>query len=512
MTKLDELRERAESSLLDFIHIIHPRRVLGSVHEDLIHWWTRPDAKSHQLVLLPRDHQKSTMVAYRTVWEITRNPAIRILYISSTSLLATKQLKFMKDILLSDTYRQLWPDMVKLQEAKRELWNTSEIAVDHPKRKEEAIRDPTIFTAGLTTNIAGLHSDITVMDDVVVFDNAYTEDGRERTEQQYSLLASIESADARNWIVGTRYHPKDLYGTLIDKQVELYGENGEVIKSEHLYEVYQKEVENRGDGTGEFLWPRQQNKYQQWFGFNAEILAKKRSQYLDKVQFRAQYYNDPSDMESAGISKDCFQYYDQGNLAKYDNKWFVGANRVNVCAAVDFAYTTTKRADYTCIAVVGVDSMYNYYVLEVDRFKTGHISDYFKHILSLHQKWGFRTLYAEATAAQSVIINSLKQDYIRPNGLALAIEEENPSRHLGSKEERITNILQPRYANRQMWHYKGGNCQSLEEELIVQHPPHDDIKDAVSVAVNRSIAPTGAIRSSTNVLGTYSNNRFGGVG
>ena len=132
---LDQLREYAESSLQGFINTIHPRRVLGAMHEDLIHWWTRPDAGSHQLVLLPRDHQKSTMVAYRTVWEITRNPAIRVLYISSTSLLATKQLKFMKDILLSDTYRQLWPDMVKLQEAKRELWNTSEIAVDHHKRK-----------------------------------------------------------------------------------------------------------------------------------------------------------------------------------------------------------------------------------------------------------------------------------------------------------------------------------------------------------------------------------------
>ena len=63
--------------------------------------------------------------------------------------------------------------------------------------------------------------------------------------------------------------------------------------------------------------------------FNAEILAKKRSQYLDKFyNSERNTTNSPSDMESAGISKDCFQCHDQGNLAKYDNKWFVGANRM----------------------------------------------------------------------------------------------------------------------------------------------------------------------------------------
>lgn len=510
----EQIKQRAESSLVEFIKLIHPKRVLGLVHKELCDWWTRPDAKTHQLTLLPRDHQKSALIAYRAAWEITKNPSIRVLYISSTANLATKQLKFIKDIFLSDIYRFYWPDMVNLDEQKRELWNSSEISIDHPKRKEENVRDPTIFTAGLTTNIAGLHCDIAIMDDVVVFDNAYTEEGRLRTEQQYSLLASIEGSNARDWVVGTRYHPKDLYGTLIDKRVEIFDEDGQLQSSEPLYEVFQREVENRGDGTGEYVWPRQQRSDGQWFGFNQEILAKKKAQYLDRIQFRAQYYNDPNDFEGAGILSDYFQYYDPNNLTKQGGQWYHGENRLNLFAAMDFAYTVAKKADYTCIAVVGVDSQKNYYILEIDRFKTGHISDYFKHILALHQKWDFRKLYAEATAAQKVIITSLRQDYIRPNGLSLSIDDENPSRHSGTKEERIYNILQPRYANRQMWHYKGGNCQTLEEELIAQHPPHDDVKDAVSVAVDRAISPTGSVKSSTSVLETkqYSHYRFGGIG
>ena len=38
-----------------------------------------------------------------------------------------------------------------------------------------------------------------------------------------------------------------------------------------------------------------------WFGFDLKILAKKRGQYLDKGQFRAQYYNDPSDPDNVPV-------------------------------------------------------------------------------------------------------------------------------------------------------------------------------------------------------------------
>ena len=65
--------------------------------------------------------------------------------------------------------------MVEKEEAKREKWTEREISVDHPDRKKWNIRDPSIFTAGLTTNIVGLHCDIAIMDDIVVESNAYVE-------------------------------------------------------------------------------------------------------------------------------------------------------------------------------------------------------------------------------------------------------------------------------------------------------------------------------------------------
>lgn len=512
-TKKELIREQAESDLESFIRLVHPQRVMGAIHSELIRWWTRDDAKSHQLVLLPRDHGKSAMVAYRVAWEITRNPCIRVLYISSTANLAIKQLKFIKDILTSDIYRFYWPEMVNLEETKREKWTETEISVDHPLRSQEAVRDPTVFIAGLTTGITGMHCDVAVLDDVVVRENAYTVEGREKVQSQYSLLSSIEGTDSREWVVGTRYHPKDLYNDLAQMAVDQYDAQGEVIGSIPLYETFERQVESRGDGTGEFLWPRQQRTDGKWFGFDASILAKKRAQYLDRIQFRAQYYNDPNDADSAAISRDYFQYYDPKYLHRSQGKWFYRAQRLNVFAAVDFAFSLRNKADFTAIVVVGVDADYNYYVLDIERFKTDKISEYFQRILKLHQKWDFRKLRAEVTAAQQVIVNDLKQSYIRQYGLALSIEDYRPNRHQGSKEERMDAILQPRYNNRQVWHYQGGNCQILEEELVLTNPPHDDVKDSLASAIDAAIAPAG--QQHNNVLkfvpGVNTHNRFGGL-
>ena len=512
------IREAAEYDLLTFIRLIAPHRVLGATHEELLRWWTREEAKDHQLVLMPRDHQKSAMIAYRVVWTLTKDPCATFLYISSTSGLAEEQLYFIKAILTSKIYRRYWPEMVHVDEGKREKWTNSEIKLDHPARKQASIRDPSIKTAGLTTNIVGLHFSHAVLDDIVTNDNAYTEEGRARVRSQYALLSSIEStgtdedsSSAQEWIVGTRYHPRDLYNDTLEMSEDIYDKEGDMIGQDNIYEIWQKEVEDRGDGTGEFLWPRQQNSLGKWYGFNREILAKKRGKYrTSPEQYRAQYYNNPNDPDNEFI--DSFQYYDKKFIEQKNGSWYYKDNKLNVFAAIDFAFSLSKRADYTAIVAVGIDSYKNIYVLDIDRFKTdGKPSEYFKHILEMHQRWEFRKLRAEINSGQKAIVESLKESYIKPNGLMLSIDEKMQTRHEGTKEERNTAILEPRYANDQVWHYKGGYCQLLEEELRMSHPPHDDIKDALAAAMDVAIAPITRNRGMEQTNNILYHSRFGGV-
>lgn len=509
LTRKDEIRLAAESDLVKFVQLVFPRQVLGSIHNEVLNWFQRSNKKSHQLLLLPRDHGKSRLAAFYVAWRITRDPTIRVLYISATANLATKQIKFIKDILTSPIYRYYWPEMVNAKETEREQWTASEFSVDHPERKAEGVRDPTVFTAGLTTTITGLHCDLTICDDIVAPDNAYTEEGRNKVKAQHSQLASIQGTDAEELVVGTRYHPLDIYQDMLETTVDVYDDQGELKGSYDLYEVLERTVENAGDGSGEYLWPRQQRSDGKWFGFNQAILAQKRAQYHDRGQFRAQYYNDPNAVEDSPIDPSNFQYYDSNFLRRVNGFWYYKDSRINIFAAVDFAYTLGKRSDSTAIVVIGVDYLKNYYILDIDRFKSDKISEYFNRILRMYEKWGFRKIRAEVTAAQSVIVKDLKENYIREYGLALSVDEFKPTSHTGSKEERVYSILQPRYENHQIWHYHGGNVQLLEEELVQLNPLHDDIKDCLASVIDVSVPPT--IQGSISTFNKpQPSSRFGG--
>ncbi len=511
MSNKDEVRAAAEQDLAVFIRLVDRNRLLGHVHEDVIKWWTRKDAKSHQLLLLPRDHMKSALAAFYVAWILTKDPILRVLLLSSTSNLAEKQLGFIKQIFESEVHQRYWPDHINPDEGKRAKWSVNEISLDHPSRKEYLIRDPSIMVGGLTTSFTGFHADEIILDDIIVYENAYTKEGRDKVKRQVSLLSSIAEAKARQKAVGTRYGPKDGYHDMIEMVEDIYDDKGEIVGQTPIYEVFQRQVEDRGDGSGQFLWPRQRRSDGKWFGFDRQILAKKRGQYLDRMQYRAQYYNDPTDPDQRPIDYDKFQYFDKGNLLLEGGQWYYKGGRLNLVAAIDFAFSTRKRADYTAIVVIGVDAENNVYVLDIDRFKTDKISDYYKHLMQLMNRWSFRKLRAECTAAQSAIVKELKEMYLKPNGIALKVEEFRPTRYDGSKEERLSAILEPRYDNLSIYHMRGGNWQILEDELVSSRPPHDDVKDALASAIEIAIKPTMNLgRKHSEQSNVIYHPRFGG--
>lgn len=506
--KIEAIREQAENDFVSFVRLLAPHILLGSIHIELMQWLTRQEAKKNRLVLLPRGHLKSKLAAYLAAWWITKNPAITILYVSATAPLAEKQLYQIKLIIDNPIYRRYWPEMIGVEEGKRDKWAVEEICVDHPLRKLEGVRDSTVKAVGITANITGFHADKVILDDLVVIGNAYTEDGRDKVASLYSQLASVENPDAEEVVVGTRYHPRDIYNNLITMRETSYTIDGDEEEEDTVYEVFQKVVEV----DGEFLWPRQQRKDGAWFGFDSRTLSRIKAKYIEVEHFYSQYYNDPNASESGGIDKDKFQYYDRKFLNQTNGDWYFKEKKLNVYSAIDFAFSLKKKADYTALVVIGVDSGGNYYVLDIDRFKTdGRIVEYYNHILKAQQKWGFRKMRAEVTVAQQAIVNELKESYIKPNGVSLSIDEYRPNRHEGDKDERVSAILEPKYDNMQIWHYNGGNCQTLEEELVMKRAPHDDVKEALANAINISIVPKHWNMGQNNITQLKIHPRFGGI-
>lgn len=495
--------------LLVFIKLLAPHLLLGQCHIDLLNWWQSSQRKDNVLVLFPRGHLKSKLAAYKTAWEITKDPADTILYISATAGLAEKQLHLIKMILTSHTYRKYWPSMVKEEEAHRERWTVNEICVDHPVRAKEGIRDATVKAVGLTGNITGFHATKIKFDDIVVPKNAYTEDGRQKVANIISQIASIKEPEAKTDCVGTRYHPKDQYATFLAQRYTVYDQEGEPVGEEDVWDVYSRVVET----GGEFLWPRARRDDGKMYGFDANVLSKIKAEYEDVTQYYAQYYNDPNRGGTGNITRAKFQYYDRKFLTNTGDRWYINDRPLNIFAGLDFAFSLAKKADYSSLVVVGMDHDNQYYVLDVFRFKTNNIQGYFEAVLESYRKWGYKKIRCETTTAQAVIVRDLKENYIVPHNLNLVVDEFHPTRNEGTKEERISATLDSKYTNMQVWHYKDGNINLLEEELIMARPPHDDIKDGLTAAVDIATAPikrrAQRDRQDNNVI---FHTRFGGIG
>lgn len=510
-----DIRLQAMEDLYFFAKLVNPGHMYGEIHREIFNWLQEYNLfgqgktdTTNKLIMLPRAHLKSHMVATWVAWIITKHPEVTCLYVSATAELAETQLYAIKNILGSTVYMRYFPEYINPQEGKRERWSSSKLSIDHPKRKSEGVRDATVATAGLTTNTTGWHADIIVADDLVIPENAYTEDGREQVSKKSSQFTSIRNSGGFTLACGTRYHPLDVYYLWKNQAYDVFTDEGIKVDEKPVWEIKEYAVEEEGI----FVWPRVIRKDGKAFGFNLQVLARIKAEYTDRVQFYAQYYNDPNDPASDRINRNKFQYWSPRGLKRNGNRWTYAEKRLNIYAAVDFAFSLSKAADYTAIVVIGMDSERNVYVLDIDRFKTDKTIEYFKHIKDLHAKWNFVKLCAEVTVAQKIIVNSIK-DYVKKDGLTLSVEEFRPSRAEGSKAERIAAALEHKYDNLEMWHEEGGWTSILEEELILARPSHDDIKDALASAVTIAVPPMKSrVSGITDFFSpSVTNSRFGGV-
>lgn len=475
-----DIRTLCEDNFIAFVNLVAPYNVMGQCHIDLCKFIVDPELKPYKLVLYPRAHRKSFYAALYACWRIVKDPTITILYLSATSDLAESQLRVIKNILESVIVHRYWPDLVNEDENSREKWTSTEICVDSPKRKKEGIRDSTVKTGGLTTNITGAHSDLIILDDIVVPKNN-NEDGRRQVAAQYSQLQSILNPDGQILAVGTRYDPKDIYNTMQNTFEEIYDKKGEFIGREPQWSVLQRSVEE----NGEFLWNRTRRKDGKYFGFDKKELARIEAAYVDKAQFYAQYYNDPNSTATSLLTPDMFIYYNKSKLTTIGGVYYLNGRQLNIYAAIDFAFSLKNTADSSAIVVIGVDADGYRYVIDIDRFKTDKIQTYFEHIINLHLKYNFKKLRAEVTVAQQAIVTALK-DKLAEESIRLVIEDYRPR---AKKEEHIMSVLLPLYEDHKIYHYRGGNCELLEEELKQAKPPHDDIKNALADAIEISVPP-----------------------
>lgn len=521
---MTELAQMLNEDCWTFARYMLPDFMFGDVHKTILQDMSREDRLEEDpnlLVLIPRDHLKSVMLATYATWRVARNPAYTILYITADEDLGRLQMSFMQNIFESAQFTEAYPDHFARESGRREKWTGMALNVDHPLRKERNIRDETIAVKTVKAGKTGRHPDEIMYDDLVVPENAYTSIGRREVRQGAAQAVSLAKTSSLMTAVGTTYHPQDQYAIWSEATYTKYSRDGEFEGERPLWKIITHKVETQGDGRGLYLWPRTYSpKLKDWFGWDIASISKKKAEYInngESAAFYAQYYMEPNDPTSHRISSDRFRYYNPAKLVydKPTGSWKYDGKKLKIGCYLDVAVTdaasrNARKADFTALGVVGVDKEGFYYVLELRQFQTDKRQVYYDNIIELYRTWGFRACHIELENAGKLLAEALK-DMVRSEGYSLVITGKPAPRGI-SKHERHAAITVPKYENGSVLHRQGGFTPELEEQIMKERPAHDDLLDVITAALDDLKPPPNRDAFGTSNVTSISaaHGRFGG--
>lgn len=183
-------------------------------------------------MLGPVFHGKSVQLRWRLLWEMGRNPNIRIAFLSATERHPKKQLAALKqEIETNKRIGFVFPNL-KPSTGSRRLWTSTEILIDRPGGSAiEA--DPTVQCFGLFGKMMGSRTDLLVLEDLCNFENTLTEHARQKTAEWMGEALSRLTHHARLWAVGNMRHEHDELQRLRRKKGYHYSRYSAYREDEH---------------------------------------------------------------------------------------------------------------------------------------------------------------------------------------------------------------------------------------------------------------------------------------
>lgn len=312
------------------------------------------------LDLWSREHYKSSLGSFAgIIQEIIRDPEITIGIFSHTKPIARKFMLQIKYELESNTdLHTVYPDIF-YSDPRNQSPKWSEEKGIVVKRRTNP-KESTVEAHGLVDGQpTGAHFLLRVYDDVVTRESVTTPDQVAKTTSAWELSDNLGARGAdgcmRAWHFGTRYSYADSYQVMLDR--------GALIPR-----IYPATDNGLPDGTPVFLTP------EAW-------AAKKLAQ--GPATIAAQMLQNPAAGNEAMFRKEWLSFLD------------VRPATLNVYIMVDPAHSRKKGSDNTAMAVIGIDSGGNKYLL-----------DGYRHKMGLRERWealkGLRKVWMAQPGVQAV--------------------------------------------------------------------------------------------------------------
>lgn len=411
-------------------------------------WFHFQLVNSRTLILAPRGHGKSTIctVAY-AIYKLLNEPNLRILIISNTDTQAVTLLGEIKQQIESPSFQKLFGDL------RGEPWHNHRITL---RTRDKIFKEASVTAMGAHGPVIMGHYDIIIVDDSVDERNARSEVKRRALRTWYlkTLLPTLEPWGELH-VLGTRWHPLDLYNDII-KVSNTEKEHDD----EDPYEVMISgaiQHEEKQHVLCKRLW-------------SYSSLDKRRRE-MGSVMFNMQYQNDVELAKGAVFKPEWMEYWDNGQCPD------PSTDGVTVVQAYDLAISSKDSADYfacTTLLAAKIDGKLMFFVIDQYRERGMTFAQQLQFVQKNYLRYRPSLVGIEANAYQR----------------ALAQEAVNlgvPVISITTLKDKVSRgyTLSARFENGQVLFKRGHPTQMdcVDELLEFPDAEHDDLFDSLEMAI-----------------------------
>lgn len=331
--------------------------VQSSVHRA---WQDHLSANQHAIIRAPVGGGKSSQLRWRILWELGRNPNLRVAIISASK--EGNPRKFMSaiqaEILNNKRLHYAFPKL-RPQISPKKDWSAYTCTVERTDRSA----DPSIQLFGLEGHILGSRLDLVIMDDLHNPRNVLQETSRDKIFNWVSGAVTSrgpQDGSMRMWLIGHRFHKRDVL---------------ERLEKESGYAAinYSAFVRNPDTGEEEPLIPHMMSIE------HLRSLSKKLG-----VLAGPMLRNELTDLENAQFKQEWFdKCLAAGTGLKMVREW--NSSKAPTFTGVDLS-TGKVDGDYTAICTIAVlpDSTRRLLDMRRGRWKSPEIKE---QILDVHNRY-----------------------------------------------------------------------------------------------------------------------------
>lgn len=393
---------------------------------------------------------KSYLACADAVWQLWKNPQIKVLVVSASKDRADANAVFIKRIItLLPFLKELLPT-----DKQRNTQNVFDVGLAVPDIS------PSVKSVGITGQITGSRADLLIADDVEIPNNSATQVQRDKLNESVKEFDSILKPGGQILYLGTPQSEMSLYNELQKR-----GYTARVWTVE--YPSSQKERDEYGDTLAPYIakdWEDKKGKPTDPMRFDELEIAKRRLSY-GKAGFSLQFMlnTNLSDIERYPLKiQDLIVTDLDMKEASLKWNWCADAGKrhadlASVALKGDYFYAPLSRSeetetytgtvmaidpsgrgkDETAYAIIKYLNGY-LFVMEVGGYQTGYSETTLTNLANQAKFWGVNTVLYESNFGDGMFGQLLKPVFNRIH--PCAVEEV---RSLAQKEKRIVETLEP---------------------------------------------------------------------